>query len=198
VSDPGRRARVGSQTRRQLCRPIDPRLARAAQLGPNKTVYALAVVDGALRVGGGSAKTGDAPSRLNCTDRRQIPVGIWSVAQPGSGCFGVRWQCPATICTWRGWFTQTVDGAYAGLGNRARHYQAPNLVTLASQGIEVKSQEQGSSIMTNRIIDAGRLREGVYAEVAKDTSFTPTTRTLVVVGTFLNQLGSCASSNLLS
>jgi hypothetical protein len=50
----------------------------------------------------------------------------------------------------------------------------------------------------NRIIGAFRFREGVYAEVEKDTSFTTTAWILVVVAAFLNQLGLFASRDLLN
>jgi hypothetical protein len=50
-------------------------------------------------------------------------------------------------------------------------------------------------MLINRIIGAFTLRESVYAEVEKDTSFTATAWILVVVVAFLNQLGSSASSS---
>jgi hypothetical protein len=49
-------------------------------------------------------------------------------------------------------------------------------------------------MLTNRIIGAFTFRKGVYAEVEKDTSFTTTAWTLVVVVAFLKHLGSFASS----
>ena len=53
-------------------------------------------------------------------------------------------------------------------------------------------------MLTSRIIGAFTLRQDVYAEVEKDASFTTTAWVLVVVVSFLNQLGSFASSDLLS
>jgi len=50
-------------------------------------------------------------------------------------------------------------------------------------------------MLIDRIIGAFTFRRGVYAEVEKDTSFTTTAWLLVVVVTFLNQLGSHASTN---
>ena len=50
-------------------------------------------------------------------------------------------------------------------------------------------------MLIDRIIGAFTFRRGVYAEVEKDTSFTTTAWLLVVVVTFLNQLGSHASPN---
>jgi len=50
-------------------------------------------------------------------------------------------------------------------------------------------------MLIDRIIGAFTFRRGVYAEVEKDTSFTTTAWILVVVVTFLNQLGSNASPN---
>ena len=50
-------------------------------------------------------------------------------------------------------------------------------------------------MLIDRIIGAFTFRRGVYAEVEKDTSFTTTAWILVVVVTFLNQLGSHASPN---
>ncbi len=51
-------------------------------------------------------------------------------------------------------------------------------------------------MLIERIIGAFTFRKGVYAEVEKDTSFTTTAWILVAVVTFLNQLGSHASPNL--
>jgi hypothetical protein len=56
----------------------------------------------------------------------------------------------------------------------------------------------GNTLLTNRIIGVFTFREGVYAEVEKDTSFTTTAWILVAVVAFLNQLGSFASSDLVS
>ena len=50
-------------------------------------------------------------------------------------------------------------------------------------------------MLIDRIIGAFTFRRGVYAEVEKDSSFTTTAWLLVVVVTFLNQLGSHASPN---
>ena len=50
-------------------------------------------------------------------------------------------------------------------------------------------------MLVDRIMGAFTFRRGVYAEVEKDTSFTTTAWLLVVVVTFLNQLGSHASPN---
>jgi hypothetical protein len=47
-----------------------------------------------------------------------------------------------------------------------------------------------------RIIGAFTFREGVYAEVEKDTDFTTTAWILVAVVAFLNQLGSQATSEV--
>ena len=52
-------------------------------------------------------------------------------------------------------------------------------------------------MLVNRIIGAFTFRKGVYAEVEKDTSFTTTAWILVVVASFLNQLGLFASSDLI-
>ncbi len=51
-------------------------------------------------------------------------------------------------------------------------------------------------MLTERIIGAFTFRKEVYAEVEKDTTFTTTAWILVVVVSFLNQLGSHASGNL--
>jgi len=53
-------------------------------------------------------------------------------------------------------------------------------------------------MLIDRIIGAFTFRRGVYAEVEKDTSFTTTAWILVVVVTFLNQLGSHASPNFIN
>ena len=50
-------------------------------------------------------------------------------------------------------------------------------------------------MLIDRIIGAFTFRRNVYAEVEKDTSFTTTAWLLVVVVTFLNQLGSHATPN---
>ena len=50
-------------------------------------------------------------------------------------------------------------------------------------------------MLIDRIIGAFTFRRDVYAEVEKDTSFTTTAWLLVVVVTFLNQLGSHATPN---
>jgi hypothetical protein len=52
-------------------------------------------------------------------------------------------------------------------------------------------------MLTERIIGAFTFRRGVYAEVESDTTFTQTAWIIVVVVTFLNQLGSNASSNFI-
>jgi len=52
-------------------------------------------------------------------------------------------------------------------------------------------------MLTNRIIGAFIFRKGVYAEVEKDTTFTGTAWILVIVFSFLNQLGSYASEDFL-
>ena len=52
-------------------------------------------------------------------------------------------------------------------------------------------------MLTDRIFAVFSFRQGVYAEVEKDTSFTTTAWILVVVASFLNQLGLFASSNLI-
>jgi hypothetical protein len=51
-------------------------------------------------------------------------------------------------------------------------------------------------MLTERIIGAFTFRKGVYSEVESDTTFTQTAWIIVVVVTFLNQLGSNASSNI--
>ncbi len=53
-------------------------------------------------------------------------------------------------------------------------------------------------MLTDRIIGAFTFRKGVYAEVEGDTTFTQTAWIIVVVVAFLNQLGSNASTNILS
>lgn len=53
-------------------------------------------------------------------------------------------------------------------------------------------------MLTERIIGAFTFRKGVYAEVESDTTFTQTAWIIVVVVSFLNQLGSNASTNLLN
>ena len=53
-------------------------------------------------------------------------------------------------------------------------------------------------MLTERIIGAFTFRRGVYAEVEKDTSFTTTAWLIVAVVAFLNQIGSQATSNVLS
>ena len=52
-------------------------------------------------------------------------------------------------------------------------------------------------MLTNRIIGAFTFRKGVYAEVEQDATFTKTAWILVIVFTFLNQLGSYASEDFL-
>jgi hypothetical protein len=51
-------------------------------------------------------------------------------------------------------------------------------------------------MLMERIIGAFTFREGVYAEVEKDTDFTTTAWILVAVVAFLNQLGSQATSEV--
>ena len=53
-------------------------------------------------------------------------------------------------------------------------------------------------MLTERIIGAFTFRKGVYAEVEGDTTFTQTAWIIVVVVSFLNQLGSFASGNLVN
>lgn len=53
-------------------------------------------------------------------------------------------------------------------------------------------------MLTDRIIGAFTFRKGVYADVEKDTTFTMTAWLLVVVVSFLNQLGTYASGNLVN
>lgn len=53
-------------------------------------------------------------------------------------------------------------------------------------------------MLTDRIIGAITFRRDVYAEAERDTSFTSTAWLIVVVVTFLNQLGAHASRNILS
>ncbi len=51
-------------------------------------------------------------------------------------------------------------------------------------------------MLTERIVGAFTFRTGVYAEVEKDTTFTQTAWLIVAVVSFLNQLGTRASGNL--
>ncbi len=51
-------------------------------------------------------------------------------------------------------------------------------------------------MLTNRIIGAFTFRREVYAEVEQDATFTSTAWILVVVASFLNQLGSNASADV--
>lgn len=53
-------------------------------------------------------------------------------------------------------------------------------------------------MLTDRIVGAFTFRREVYAEVERDSSFTSTAWLLVLAVSFLNQLGSHASRNLLS
>jgi hypothetical protein len=53
-------------------------------------------------------------------------------------------------------------------------------------------------MLTERIIGAFTFRKGVYAEVEHDTSFTTTAWLIVAVVTFLNQLGTHASTNFIA
>lgn len=53
-------------------------------------------------------------------------------------------------------------------------------------------------MLVERIIGAFTFRKDVYAEVEKDTSFTTTAWLLVAAVAFLNQIGSQATSNILS
>ena len=53
-------------------------------------------------------------------------------------------------------------------------------------------------MLTERIIGAFTFRKGVYADVEKDTGFTKTAWIIVAVVAFLNQLGSNASTDVLS
>jgi len=53
-------------------------------------------------------------------------------------------------------------------------------------------------MLTERIIGAFTFRKGIYAEVERDTAFTQTAWTIVAIVSFLNQLGTNASSNLVS
>ena len=53
-------------------------------------------------------------------------------------------------------------------------------------------------MLTQRIIGAFTFRKGVYAEVEQDTSFTQTAWIIVAVVSFLSQLGSFASGNLVN
>jgi len=52
-------------------------------------------------------------------------------------------------------------------------------------------------MLTDRIIGALTFRQGVYAEVENDTTFTTTAWTIVAVAAFLSQLGMRAQSNVL-
>ena len=54
-------------------------------------------------------------------NRRQVEHRL-TVLQAGTP-LRMPWQCPATICTRGGWFTQTVDGAFTELGSIARCYE---------------------------------------------------------------------------
>jgi hypothetical protein len=51
-------------------------------------------------------------------------------------------------------------------------------------------------MLMDRIIGAFTFRRGVYADVERDTTFTTAAWILVIVISFLNQLGSFASANL--
>ncbi len=51
-------------------------------------------------------------------------------------------------------------------------------------------------MLTDRIIGALTFRQGVYAEVENDPTFTTTAWTIVAVAAFLNQLGIRAQSNI--
>jgi hypothetical protein len=51
-------------------------------------------------------------------------------------------------------------------------------------------------MLMERIVGAFTFRQGVYAEVENDASFTPTAWILVAVVAFLNQLGSQATSEV--
>lgn len=51
-------------------------------------------------------------------------------------------------------------------------------------------------MLVNRIIGAFTFRRGVYAEVEQDATFTTTAWILVIVVSFLNQLGAFATSDL--
>jgi hypothetical protein len=51
-------------------------------------------------------------------------------------------------------------------------------------------------MLTDRIIGAFTFKKGTYAEVEKDTSFTQTAWIIVVVVSFLSQLGSRASAHI--
>lgn len=53
-------------------------------------------------------------------------------------------------------------------------------------------------MLVERVIGAFTFRQGVYAEVEKDASFTTTAWFLVAGVTFLNQLGSNVSTNFIS
>lgn len=53
-------------------------------------------------------------------------------------------------------------------------------------------------MLAERIIGAFSFRKGVYAEVENDTTFTTTAWLIVAVVAFFNQLGTRASSNLVS
>ncbi len=53
-------------------------------------------------------------------------------------------------------------------------------------------------MLTQRIIGAFTFRKEIYAEVEQDTSFTQTAWIIVAVVSFLSQLGSFASGNLLN
>jgi hypothetical protein len=59
-------------------------------------------------------------------------------------------------------------------------------------GRRTKFSIRRSIMLTDRIIGALTFRQGVYAEVEQDTTFTTTAWTLVAVVAFLNQLGTRA------
>ena len=53
-------------------------------------------------------------------------------------------------------------------------------------------------MLTDRIVGAFTFRKGVYAEVENDATFTQTAWIIVAVVAFLNQVGSAASTDVLS
>ncbi len=53
-------------------------------------------------------------------------------------------------------------------------------------------------MLTNRIMGAFTFRREVYADVERDTTFTSTAWLLVIVVSFLNQLGAHSSRNIVS
>ena len=53
-------------------------------------------------------------------------------------------------------------------------------------------------MLTNRIVGAFTFRKGIYAEVEGDTTFTRTAWIIVVVVSFLNQIGSNATGDILN